>query len=64
MKVSQKLISGFFAIVILTEATVYIGVNFSRHAGEILEGVEKKYIPSATALLEMKAATRQASLKQ
>ena len=63
MRIRAKLISVYLGIALLFSLIGLYGVYYTSHVGELFEGVESDSVPSLTSLLDIIAATRQASIK-
>ena len=63
MKLRQKLVLGFIAIALMYGVVGYVAIRYSTYVGTIFNDIERVEIPSLMALIEMKAAARQASIE-
>ena len=63
MKINQKLILSYLVFALLIVTVGYFSIINSKQIGENLTNVEKEKIPAVMILLDMKAASRQASIK-
>jgi signal transduction histidine kinase len=63
MRIRTKLILVYLGIAILFSMIGYYGVQYTNRVGTLFEGVEADSIPSLISLMDIIAATRQASLK-
>lgn len=63
MRIRTKLISVYLGIAMLFSLIGLYGIQYTAHVGALFEGVESDSVPSLTSLMEIIAATRQASIK-
>ena len=63
MRIKNKLIAVYLGIALLFSVTGYLGVHYTTKIGALFENVEAVSVPSLSSLMEMIAATRQASIK-
>lgn len=63
MRIRTKLISVYLGIAILFSLIGFYGVQYTAHVGELFKDVESDSVPSIISLIEIIAATRQASIK-
>jgi signal transduction histidine kinase len=63
MRIRTKLILVYLGIAMLFSMIGYYGVQYTTRVGTLFEGVESDSIPSLISLMDIIAATRQASVK-
>jgi len=63
VRIKTKLISFYLGITLIFSVGGYYGVYFTKHVGEYFAKVESDSVPSLISLMEIIAATRQASIK-
>jgi len=63
MRIRTKLISAYLGIAILFSCIGFYGIDYTARVGEHFKDLESDTIPSLIALMDIIAATRQASIK-